>query len=139
VAGGDCAPARRRLAEATCARVGSRCVRRGFSRNPTWKRIIDLTRERRSAFQARRRARPRRSGTVRAVPASGAHAEVPECPAVLALRWCAPVHDVHGRWDGAKWRGHTSRRTASRAPLTAGATARRRALPPTPHVLRSSG
>jgi hypothetical protein len=35
---------------------------------------------------------------VRVVPASGAHAEGPECPAITALCRRAPVCDVHGRW-----------------------------------------
>jgi hypothetical protein len=44
---------------------------------------------------------------VRAVLASGAHAEVPECPAVTALRWRAPVCDVHGRWGCQVVRPHS--------------------------------
>jgi hypothetical protein len=75
----------------------------------------------------RRRTGGRHVGraAVRAVPASGAHAEGPECPAVTALCWRPPVRDVHGRLGSAKWRGHTRRCTDRRVPLAAGATARR--------------
>jgi hypothetical protein len=91
--------------------------------------------------RARRHAGGRHVGraAVHAVPASGTHAEGSECPAVTALCWRAPVHDVHGRLGSAKWRGHTRRCADRLAPLAAGATARRRALQTTPRVHRSPG
>jgi hypothetical protein len=46
----------------------------------------------------RRRAQPRRHAAVRAVPASGAHAEAPERPPVAALRWWELPYDGRGKW-----------------------------------------
>jgi hypothetical protein len=46
----------------------------------------------------RRRMRPCRHGAVRAVPASGAHAEAPERPLVAALRWRELPRDTRGKW-----------------------------------------
>jgi hypothetical protein len=46
----------------------------------------------------RRRARPRRQATVRAVPASGAHAEAPERSSVAVLHRQELTRAVRGKW-----------------------------------------
>jgi hypothetical protein len=46
----------------------------------------------------RHRARPRRQAVVRAIPASGAHAEAPEQPSVAALRRRELTCAVRGKW-----------------------------------------
>jgi hypothetical protein len=46
----------------------------------------------------RRRVRPRRQAVVRAVPASGAHAEAPERSSVVALRRRELPRDARGKW-----------------------------------------
>jgi hypothetical protein len=57
-----------------------------------------FARERQSALQVRRCARPRRHAAVRAVPASGAHAEALERPPVAAQRRRELSRDVRGEW-----------------------------------------
>jgi hypothetical protein len=63
----------------------------------------------------RRRARPHRQPAVRAVPASGAHADAPERPSVAALSRRELTRAVRG-----KWAAPSGAALAARAPHVAG-------------------